>query len=180
MRSQQPEGLMTSKLLIACASIALLAGCNHAGAVHQSDDAAKTEIQTVISTWQKAFEAKDLNGVMALYAPDVTTFDVGTPLEYKGADALRKDYAGFFAMVDGAPRLELRDTRIETGGDLAVAQGLERITGKLKSGGTMDMWTRYTTVYKRIGGQWRDIHDHVSVPVDFATGKAATDLKPSA
>ena len=31
---------------------------------------------------------------------------------------------------------------------------------------------------KRIGGKWLDIHDHISVPVDMATGKGALDLKP--
>jgi hypothetical protein len=29
-----------------------------------------------------------------------------------------------------------------------------------------------------LGGRWYAIHDHVSVPVDLATGKAITNLKP--
>jgi ketosteroid isomerase-like protein len=171
---------MASKLMIACASFALLAGCNHAGPVHHSDDAAKTQVETVLGNWQKAFEAKDVNGVMAMYAPDVTTFDVIPPLQFVGADSLRKDYAGFFGQFDGPVRLELRDNHVEASGDIAVAYGLERVAGKMKSGTKMDMWMRYTSVFERVGGQWRDVHDHVSVPIDPATGKAAADLKPSA
>jgi hypothetical protein len=37
---------------------------------------------------------------------------------------------------------------------------------------------RYDSDYKKIDGRWRDIHDHVSVPADLNTGKAALDLKP--
>jgi hypothetical protein len=29
-----------------------------------------------------------------------------------------------------------------------------------------------------MNGQWRVVHEHISVPVDLTTGKAALDLKP--
>ena len=40
------------------------------------------------------------------------------------------------------------------------------------------MWLRYTEGLKKIGGQWRVVHEHISVPADMATGKAVMDLKP--
>jgi uncharacterized protein (TIGR02246 family) len=169
---------MTSKLLIACASFALLAGCNQAGPVDQSNDNAKTQIATVFANWQKAFEAKDVNGVMVMYAPDVTAFDIVPPLQFKGADAYRKDYVAFFGQFDGPIRVDVPNMQVETGGDVALAYGLERITGKMKDGTPVDMWLRYTEGLKRIGGQWRVVHEHISVPVDMGTGKAVMDLKP--
>jgi len=67
---------------------------------------------------------------------------------------------------------------MEVSGSLALAYGLERISGKLKSGQPADLWVRYTSAFKKIDGRWRDIHDHISVPVDMNTGKAALDLRP--
>ena len=171
-------GAMTPKLLILCTSVLLVGGCN----MHhrESREAVTKEVQAQLDRWTRAFEAKDVNTVMSLYAQGaaVTAYDLVPPLQYKGADAYRKDYADFFAQVDGPLHVELRDSHIETGGGLAVAFGLERISGKLKSGQTLDSWMRYTSAFKRIDGQWLDIHDHVSVPADLGTGKAMLDLKP--
>lgn len=170
---------MNTRLLYTAAALLALAGCEpHAN----SDDSAKSvkEIRQVMAAWQKAFQAKDLNGVMATYATGnaLTAFDFVPPLEYKGADAYRKDYAGVFSNFDGPLHVEFRDNHIEAGGDLGLAYGLEHITGKMKSGTPVNIWLRYTAGFKKIDGQWRDIHDHISVPADTNSGKALLDLKP--
>jgi ketosteroid isomerase-like protein len=170
---------MGAKLLGLCASCVLLASCHaHAGRPGAAD--AQRQINAALVNWQKAFEAKDVNGVMAMYATGaaVTAYDLVPPLQYKGADAYRKDYSDFFAQVDGPLHVDLSDTHIEADGNLAVAYGLERISGKLKGGAPMDIWVRYDSDFRKIDGHWKDIHDHVSVPVDLSTGKAALDLKP--
>lgn len=171
---------MAAKLFTFCVSVLLVGGCMRQGAHHQSSQGAATQVQAQLQRWTKAFEAKDVDGVMAVYAPGdaVTAYDVVPPLQYKGADAYRKDYADFFAQADGPLHVELRDSHIESGGGLAIAYGLERITGKLKSGQPLDIWVRYTSAFKQIGGQWLDIHDHVSVPADLDSGKAMLNLRP--
>ena len=171
---------MRARLLILAASCTVLAGCAKQATEQNKTDAAQQQINALLTNWQKAFEAKNVNGVMAMYAPGdaLTAYDVIPPLQFKGADAYRKDYAGFFAQFEGPLRLEYGDSHLEISGDLAVAYGLERISGKLKAGQPVDMWLRYTSTFKRMGGQWRDIHDHISVPVDMTTGKAILDLKP--
>lgn len=170
---------MNTRLFTAAAAFVALAGCKpHAN----PDDSANStkEIGQLLSNWRKAFEAKDVNGVMALYAPGnaLTAYDVVPPLQYKGADAYRKDYADFFSQFDGPLHVELQDSHVEASGGLGLAYGLERITGKMKFGTPVDMWVRYTSGFKKIDGQWRDIHDHVSVPADMNSGKALLDLKP--
>lgn len=171
---------MRSRLFTVAIAIAVLAGCKASLGNVDSAANSKTQINELFANWQKAFEAKDVNGVMGIYAPGntLTAYDIVPPLEYNGADAYRKDYADFFAQFDGPLHVEMRDQHVEVGGDVAFAYGLERITGKLKSGKAVDMWLRYTGGLKRIGGQWRDVHDHFSVPVDMDTGKAMLDLKP--
>ena len=171
---------MNAKLFALCVSAGLLAGCHHGWGHHDDARQPAKDVQAALEKWTKAFEAKDVNGVMAMYAPGnaLTAYDIVPPLQYAGNDAYRKDYANFFAQFDGPLHVELSDGHLETSRDLAVAYGLERISGKLKSGQPADMWVRYTSVFKRIDGQWRDIHDHVSVPADLNTGKAVLDLKP--
>lgn len=38
----------------------------------------------------KALRAKDIDGVMSLYAPDIVSFDIVPPLRYVGADDKRR------------------------------------------------------------------------------------------
>jgi ketosteroid isomerase-like protein len=161
-------------------ALALLGGCKNSPASNHSEADSAGQITHLLAQWQKAFEAKDVNSVMAVYANGnaVTAYDIVPPLQYKGADAYRKDYADFFGQFDGPLHVETRDNHVETSGDVGLAYGLERITGKLKSGQPVDIWLRYTSGFKRSGGQWRDIHDHVSVPADMDTGKALLNLKP--
>jgi ketosteroid isomerase-like protein len=167
------------KLLGLCAAAGLMAGCRH-DRPEEGSEKAKQQINGQFSAWQKSFEAKDVNGVMRMYAPGtaLTAYDIVPPLQYKGANAYRRDYAEFFAQFTGPLHVQFRDQHMEVSGDLALAYGLERITGKLKSSQPADLWVRYTSAFKKIGGQWRDIHDHISVPVELNTGKAALNLTP--
>ena len=138
------------------------------------------EIRALWDRWAKAFEARDLEGIMALYAPGdaVVAYDVVPPLQYKGKDAYRKDYQEFLAQYDGPVHVEYRDMRIVSSGDVGFIHALERFTGKMKNGQSVDFWLRATSGLRKINGKWLIVHDHVSVPVDFDTGKALLDQKP--
>ena len=117
---------------------------------------------------------------MSVYAPGdaVVAYDVVPPLQYKGKDAYRKDYQEFLNQYDGPVHVEYRDMRIISSGDVGFIHALERFTGKLKNGQPSALWLRVTSGVRKIAGKWLIVHDHVSVPVDFETGKAALDLKP--
>jgi ketosteroid isomerase-like protein len=168
------------KRVIAVCAFAFVTGCMKHPPPPDPGITARHNIQLLFDRWKTAFEAKDVNGVMAMYAPGatLTAYDVVPPLQFKGADEYRKDYSNFFAQFDGPIHVDLADTHIEAGPSAAFAYGLERLTGKLKDGTPVDMWLRYTEGLKDSNGQWRVVHEHISVPVDLTTGKARTDLKP--
>src|SRR3954463_8177037 len=65
---------MATKLFALCA-IALLSGC---ASQPFDQQAAKAELQQMYAQWAKAFEAKDVDGVMAMYAPGdaLTAYDI--------------------------------------------------------------------------------------------------------
>lgn len=135
-------------------------------------------IRQWLDRWAVAFRARDVDAIMALYAPDVVAFDLVAPLQYEGREKYRKDYADFLAQYEGPLEVEMRDVHIDAHGDLAVLRALERIGGTLKGGQRTEFWMRATSVFRRVGGRWLDVHDHLSVPVDFETGKAQLALRP--
>lgn len=171
---------MKMTLVVGAATAFLVAAIavHHAPtAAAKSDD--KAAITKRIDEWKAQMRARDLDGVMTMYAAEVVAFDVVPPLEFRGADAYRKSYQNFMDTYAGPIETEVRDFDVVVSGDLAVSRGFTRFTGKEKaSGAESTVWVRVTESWRRKNGQWRIIHEHVSVPVDFATGKAVLDLKP--
>jgi uncharacterized protein (TIGR02246 family) len=169
---------MRAKLLILCSCCALFSAC---GLEHHTNTNSRKDVDAIKASyagWQHAFQARDLDGIMAIYAPDVVAYDMVPPLELTGADAYRKDYTEFLAQFRGPVRTEIPNIHVEQSGDRAYAFGLERLRGTLTDGTAVDMWVRFTDGWERRKGRWLVAHEHVSVPVDMATGKARLDLTP--
>lgn len=160
--------------LAVCFAFALLTGCTHT-TPPAADEAG---VRQWISDFTKAFDARDHDAIMALYAPDVVAYDVAPPLQFAGKEAYSQDWATFLGQFKGSLTMELKDEHIEVSGDLAIIEALEHISGTTSSGQPMDMWIRDTTALRKADGKWLDFHDHVSVPVDLASDKGALDLKP--
>jgi uncharacterized protein (TIGR02246 family) len=167
------------KLVIPSAlALAVVAMVREAPGPSASRDEA--EIRALYDRWAKAFRAHDVDGILSVYAtgPDLVAYDIVPPLQYRGSDAYRKDYEEFLGQYDGPIDTEFRDLRIVAGGDVAFIHCLERIRGTLKNGQKSDVWVRATSGLRKLGGRWRIVHDHISVPADFESGKAVLDLKP--
>lgn len=170
---------MNTKLIAMCALITV-SGCMKQQPPPDPALTAQRDIEQLFDRWRTAFEARDLNGVMSVYAPGarLVAYDLVPPLQFRGAEAYRKDYSEIFAQFDGPLRVEFPQVKVEAGADTAFAYGLEHMTGTLKDGTPVDLWWRYTGGLKYVNDHWVIVHEHVSVPVDMATGKARMDLKP--
>jgi uncharacterized protein (TIGR02246 family) len=113
--------------------------------VHSSDE---SQIRDLYSRWARAFQARDLDGIMAVYAPEndsVVSYDIVAPLQFVGRDAYRKDYQEFLAQYEGPVAIEYRDMRIFVGNNVAFLHTLERMNGTLKGGQKSDIWVRATS-----------------------------------
>lgn len=141
---------------------------------------AEQQLRQLWTDWAKAFRAHDIDGIMRVYASgdELVAYDIVPPLQYRGADAYRKDYIDFMNQYDGPIDIEFRDMHVVTAGDVGVLFALQHMRGKLKNGGPSDVWLRATSAARKINGKWLIVHDHISVPAEFATGKAMLDLKP--
>ena len=138
----------------------------------------EAEIKRVIEGYVEAFRAKDLDGVMSIYAPEIVTFDAVPPLQYVGADAMRKRWEEVFSSLPGPVGYEIADLSITVGEDMAFTHSFNRTSAILPTGQQIGTWVRWTACWRKIGGTWLLVHDQVSVPVDLQTGRAVLDLKP--
>lgn len=137
-------------------------------------------IRDLIAEHTAAVRAKDLERVLAAYAPEVMYFDLPPPLRFvgrQGQDAT--GLARWFESWTGPIGLEHRDLSITADGDVAFTHGLVHMTGTRTDGTTTDVWVRQTLGLRRIDGAWKIAHEHTSVPFHMdGSERAALDLKP--
>jgi uncharacterized protein (TIGR02246 family) len=138
------------------------------------DSGADSEaVRALHRRWYAATAAEDLDAIMEDIADDVVSYEHEPPLQHVGAAAVREVCRRGLEVSTGPVTWDVPDLEVHVGGDLAVSWGLNRITA---DGG--EWWSRGTRVFRRRGERWALVHQHVSHPVDPATGRAATDLAP--
>lgn len=127
-----------------------------------------------------AVNAKDVKGIMACFVPgsSLLVFDLHPPLEYRGAPAFAKDWEDAFAAAPGAVSFEISDLRVTADQNVAYATYINSARTKNKNGEETHLIVRVTHGYRKIGGRWLIDHEHVSLPVDVATGKAIFQSQP--
>jgi ketosteroid isomerase-like protein len=127
----------------------------------------------------EAIRAADLDGVMPIYAPDIVTYDVQSPLRRFGAEGKRKNWVDVFTLFQPPLNCEFRDLTITANGDMAFVTSLNRIGGTMRNGNASSgFWVRFTACLRRIDGDWLIVHDHASAPLDVQSGRALLDLQP--
>src|SRR4029450_6585877 len=124
-----------------------------------------------------SIRAKEVDALMAHYAPDALTFDLLPPLQYQGADAIRKRVSEWFSSFQGSIGFEMRNLSITVGDDVAFCHSLNGVSGTSKSGAKVDMWWRATNCFRKIDGTWLVTHGHSSETLDMKSGKALLDLR---
>jgi uncharacterized protein (TIGR02246 family) len=136
-------------------------------------------IKTLEDHFVAAFNAKDVNAIMALYTPgdNLIVFDAVPPRQYTGWDAYKKDWESIFAANPGPASIQLTDLDITVGGDVAYGHSIQVASFTDKSGKTATSTMRVTDGYRKVNGQWLISHEHVSVPVDFSTMKPDMNSK---
>jgi ketosteroid isomerase-like protein len=139
---------------------------------------AEAAIRQRVADGVEAVRTKDIDAVMALYASNIVSFDIGPPLRYGGADNKRRAWQEVFAAHAGPIAYEVHALNVTTHGELAFVHSLNHVSGTLASGHISDLWLRWTACFRRIDGVWLVVHDHVSVPADLEHGQAVLNLRP--
>jgi uncharacterized protein (TIGR02246 family) len=140
-------------------------------------------IRAQIAEWSRALEAKDVDGLLREYTDESVLFDASPPCFHKGRDAIRRVWEHFLPYFPKNPRSEHRDLRLTVSGDLAFLHALHRISSAdtTAESGCLS-WMRVTVCYQKLGGEWKVVHEHVSLPFDPSTGKVCMlkdeDVRP--
>jgi uncharacterized protein (TIGR02246 family) len=143
----------------------------------QAADAAA--IRASIECFVTAIRSKDVDGVMSIFAPDVISFDLSPPLQHGGGEIFKEHWRALFAAYGGGIDFEVRDLQVVVANNVAFTHSLNRTSGTLKSGQASERWLRWTACFQKRSSAWLIVHEHVSVPVDLKSGRAAFELKPS-
>ena len=140
----------------------------------------EAKIKALEDRFVAAFNAKDVDAIMKAYVPDESlfVFDVTPPRQYVGAKAYRKDWEDLLAAFKGPVKFAMTDLQITTVGSVGYGHSIQHVSSTDAKGQPIDITVRVTDVYRKIKGNWLIVQEHVSVPVDLATGKPDFSSKP--
>jgi ketosteroid isomerase-like protein len=139
---------------------------------------AEEVIRRRVEDWSRERNERNLQSVMALYAPDLVSFDLEPRPRRESFEKKRLAWQEFFAVHTGINAYEVRELDVTTEGDVAFVRSRNRVSGTSAKGDASDLWVRWTACFRRINGVWLVVHDHVSVPARLRAGTAALDLTP--
>jgi uncharacterized protein (TIGR02246 family) len=136
-------------------------------------DKDRAAIVALEQKFNDAFAAKNVDAIMACYAPgnQLFIFDVVPPRAYPSAEAYRKDWEALFAAFPGPLTIEISDQTITVVGPVAYGHNIQTATFTGKDGKKFHLVVRATDIYRKLHGAWLIVEEHNSVPIDFTTMK---------
>jgi len=132
----------------------------------------EAEIRRLIAGWSQALEAKDVVALTADYAPEVVMYDAIPPYKTVGAEAIRQIWSSCLPFFPEKFQSEHRDLVIHVDGDVALVHGLHHMIPIPADHPCGQSWLRITVGYRRIDGQWKVVHEHVSIPFNPLNNQA--------
>ena len=165
-----------SSILAASVGVVLIWGFATLARAGATEEA---EIKSLERNYAKALQAKDLDALMANYdnSPTLVVFDVIPPRQYLGWDAYKKDWQNVLSECTGPMKAELTEMTIVAEGNIGYGHEIQHLSCPTK-GAPLDMTLRATDGYVKKDGKWLIAHEHLSVPIDLATGKGDLTSKP--
>jgi ketosteroid isomerase-like protein len=139
-----------------------------------SDAADKKDIQALEDRYNDGFNTRNVDEIMSCYAPGkaLFVFDAVPPREYPSWDAYKRDWETLFSTYPGPVSTSIMNQSITVAGTVAYGHNIQSTTFTGKDGSKTHGVVRVTDVYRKMNGKWLIVLEHVSFPVDLATGKA--------
>ncbi|MEV4066321.1 YybH family protein [Nonomuraea dietziae] len=125
-----------------------------------------SDVRALLESRVDVSQAKDIDRLMSHYSSDIVYYDAVAPLQFVGAEEVRRNFVRWFDGYDGPISLETRDLTIATSGDVAMAHMLHLDSGKRTNGLQSAIWVRSTVCCQRSGGKWLITHEHISLPIN--------------
>ena len=131
---------------------------------------------TLKETEREMTAAQNVDGVTRTWDDKVVWYDL-MPAEIDDRKAAIARIADQFKPIKNL-RTKILRMSVDTGGELGYAFSTQEFIADKKDGGPgLDFIFRETDIFKKKAGQWRLIHQQLSVPIDLATGQAVFTSK---
>ena len=128
------------------------------------------QILELVSQWSAALSACDLDGMMRHYAEDAVLFDACPPYKTVGRDGIRGVWEKCLPFFPSKFRSEHRDLVVEVDGGCAFVYGMHHFVAEQPDHPCGQSWLRVSIGFRKTGGEWRVVHEHVSMPFNPMTG----------
>jgi ketosteroid isomerase-like protein len=162
---------LTMGAIVGVAGLLLTLSVSANAAGNAKDEAALKDVEN------KIIAATSTDEVMKYYDQnDIDLFDFSGPLQYQGATAVHGDLDGFFNNAKNV-KGNFVEMVVVTDGKMGMVRSIQHFTFTDKDGKAQEATLRVTDVFHKVGGKWKVIHSHVSVPVDPKTGQGQMNLK---
>jgi ketosteroid isomerase-like protein len=113
----------------------------------------------------KAWNLLDTDRLAPFYSkePGVVIFNDVEPVKFEGWEEFKEGESKIMSRTS-TWKVQPKDVRGTTWGDVAVSTATPILTGESKAGKSYNLTIRHTAVWERKGGRWLIIHEHWSIP----------------
>jgi ketosteroid isomerase-like protein len=162
MRNSSKTFISTAAALCALASAASMA----TGATALND---RADVEAVTNIERKLSSVNTMKDLIQYYAPDAVVLDMYAPGIYRGTKQIYDGFEQQFAQGQSFTG-EIRDMNILSDGKFACAATQQHFDFIMKNGTKGALTIRQLDAYKKVGGKWLIVQQHISFPMDPATG----------
>jgi ketosteroid isomerase-like protein len=126
------------------------------------------EVRSLIERWATAVRDHDRQGIVADHDPEMVMFDVPPPERLKGIKEYMDTWDLFFRWHKPGDAFDVRQMEVTAADTVAFSVVLMHCSGTNARGERNELDFRLTVGLKNVGGRWRIVHEHHSVPVSPA------------
>jgi uncharacterized protein (TIGR02246 family) len=124
----------------------------------------EAEIRSLIERWARAVREEDRAAIRRDHDPDILMFDVPPPLVSRGLDAYMATWETFFPRAEKPVAFDFCNVKVTCGADVAFATAIGKCVDIDPNGKREPLEFRLTMGLRKIGGRWRVVHEHHSLP----------------
>jgi ketosteroid isomerase-like protein len=123
------------------------------------------EIERLLESRIAALRRRDGAAANAVLDPLIVAFEVAGPLQLSAAEVTDASLTqAWLDSFDVGPEVTIEDLSIHQDGDVAFCHSLNRLQGTRSDGQEVDVKMRSTLGFRRVGGEWKIVHAHTSLP----------------
>ena len=148
------------KILRIALAVALFVCIGNIGFAAETDSALEQEIKDFVQKYTEAFQAKDLDAIMAMYAEDAVLLGTGPGERFVGMEEIKGAYIEYFKAFD---KEEATLTWYKAGshGDVVWASGMSHVNTYMKNQ-KREFALNWSLVLVKLDGTWKFAQRHIS------------------